>query len=1075
MPDTSRSVHLSASAGSGKTRALTERYLSLLDLLDRDGLGLDQAVAITFTDKAAAEIKKRVMDRLPEPMLKRIVRGRQDLRISTIHSFCMNLLKRYPLEAGLPPDFGILDDRDKAFLVERAVEDSLEELDTDPAAAVLAHFTADGLAGIASALLAVRSRLKRIEIDAGGPEQMYRNLETGLAVARSEAELQELLAGGGFGRALREMEAILRTQPSQYDLRLGRLHLQLAAATDTASVLRFAAALRPVYFNKDDSPRKAPSITKKDFKNGDRAAYEASYFRVQELLLRLRELPERIAAAREALDLLRLFQRADERYRLLKLREGMLDFDDLEIAAYRLLQGLDSQDILYWLDRKVLHYLVDEFQDTSDIQWAILQTLTAEIFAGQGAEKPHEPTLFVVGDRKQSIYRFREANYRLIDDVRLLIEGLPSGERRIETLDRNYRSAPEVVGAVNRVFSSLWPDEYHPAEPDRAGHRGSVQLIEIAAEAAGPDGTPLTEAQVLAREVRLFVEAGTMVYERIENERWAERRTGYGDCAILIQSRTKLKEYEAELLAAGVPFRVVGGIGFYEEDEVQALIHVLFFLWNREDRLSLSAALASPLFGLTDADLAGLLLSEGGMLDGLRQARPDISDLLDGWSAVAGLVPLAALVHRIISDTGAYLRFGRQRTQALFNLDKLLDTAREFDRRGYTTLQDFVAWVKNIRSTEQREASADVLLPGGGGDVSIMTVHKAKGLEYPVVFLPGMNQAPRSVSLGPPVMIEERDGRLRMAADGPLYEELWSAEKAELQQEQERLLYVAMTRARDHLIMIGALGAKTPYRASSWLASLRKTVPAERAKDSAPAAVSRVSLPDGATLPEPSSSDPAAPRDRLRPTEVIDPEKVIASLSPVAASRVPEWKKATDLLDTDKEWQFEQHPSREAPGISPTGRGSIYHRCLEEYSSQGAYDLPAVAGEFPEFQALPAEERDRFLEQAEGKLKALTGSEELAWIFRDHPGAYAELPFLIRRGGEIISGVIDRVVVKDGTAFVVDYKSTSIGSDEDLQNWIAHYRPQIAVYCEAVQELFGPERVEGYLLFLENGRLARVR
>jgi ATP-dependent exoDNAse (exonuclease V) beta subunit len=189
IPDISRSVHLSASAGSGKTRALTERYIGLLDQLDRDGLGLDQAVAITFTDKAAAEIKKRVMDRLPEPMLKRIVRGRQDLRISTIHSFCMNLLKRFPLEAGLPPDFGILDDRDRTFLVRQAVELALEDLDAEPSAASLAHHSADSLIDIATALLSVRSRLKRIEIDAGGPAQMSRNLAAGLAVDSSESEL----------------------------------------------------------------------------------------------------------------------------------------------------------------------------------------------------------------------------------------------------------------------------------------------------------------------------------------------------------------------------------------------------------------------------------------------------------------------------------------------------------------------------------------------------------------------------------------------------------------------------------------------------------------------------------------------------------------------------------------------------------------------------------------------------------------------------------------------------------------------------------------------------------------------
>src|SRR3989337_1748739 len=142
--DTGKSVHLSASAGSGKTRALKDRYLALLDVLDNRGLNIDQSVAITFTDKAAAEIKERVMRDLPEPMLKKIIRGRQDLPISTIHSFCMNLLKRYPLEAGLPPDFGVLDARDQASKIQKAIEDSLEESDPDPEImSPLRGFTAD--------------------------------------------------------------------------------------------------------------------------------------------------------------------------------------------------------------------------------------------------------------------------------------------------------------------------------------------------------------------------------------------------------------------------------------------------------------------------------------------------------------------------------------------------------------------------------------------------------------------------------------------------------------------------------------------------------------------------------------------------------------------------------------------------------------------------------------------------------------------------------------------------------------------------------------------------------------------
>src|SRR5512139_489545 len=216
-PDTSRSVHLSASAGSGKTRALKDRYLALLDVLDHRGLSIDQAVAITFTDKAAAEIRERVMKSLSEPLLKKIVRGRQDLRISTIHSFCMNLLKRYPLEAGLPPDFGVLDDRDRALTMLRSIEDALEASDREPGImAALREFSSDDLIGIIEYLLSIRSRLKRIEIDAGGPQTLLLSVRSGMRGDHSERELNALITGGEWRARFRAMEELLRPLGALY-------------------------------------------------------------------------------------------------------------------------------------------------------------------------------------------------------------------------------------------------------------------------------------------------------------------------------------------------------------------------------------------------------------------------------------------------------------------------------------------------------------------------------------------------------------------------------------------------------------------------------------------------------------------------------------------------------------------------------------------------------------------------------------------------------------------------------------------------------------------------------------------
>jgi len=1078
--ETGKSVHLSASAGSGKTRALKDRYLALLDALDRRKLNIDQAVAITFTDKAAAEIKERVLHGLAEPMLKKIIRGRQDLRISTIHSFCMNLLKRYPLEAGLPPDFGVLDSRDQASKISQAIEDTLEASDRDPVIMnPLLGFTVDELVKTIEYLIAVRSRLKRMEIDAGGPDGLIRSVSNGMDIGFAENEVRSLLVRPEWRASLLRMEQLLQAEGEAYDVCAGPHHILLAEACNAEAAFRISSEMLLIYFTRENAPRKLTKIAASACKaKKNRKEYEDLYFSIQAMLYQLRNNCERIRAGLEAVSMLRLYLRAEERYQAAKLREGLLDFDDLEIGTYRLLQSLESPDILYWLDRKILHFLVDEFQDTSDIQWAILDKLTSEIFSGKGADKFMTPTLFVVGDEKQSIYRFREANYRLIENVRQKMETYLSPDaREIRTLEKNFRSTTEVIETVNSVFAGLWQGSYAPSEVARTEHTGSARLIEVLAGAAGP-----TEAELLARELRSLKENNTIVYDRTDAA-WETRPMTYDDCAILIQSRTRLKEYEAALQDAGVPFRVVGGIGFYEEDEIQAIMNTLFFLRNNDDKLALAAALTSALFALTDKDLFDLTQDSRGMLSALKELRPDAHELIHSWQSLAGLVPLASLMHTIINNTGAYVRFGRKSPQAIFNIDKLLDTARDFDRRGYTTLQDFVDWVRNIRRTEQREAAADMNLPGVHGSVSILTVHKAKGLEFPVVFLPGMNQVAKSLSTGPDSLIHDAKGIVRMAikdSSNPVYEEMWKGdegEQQELMREHQRLLYVAMTRARDHLVMIGTLrDGKTPISQNTWLDYLHRTILAGQGNGDASAPrILHYSYPSW--QPQDRSAEPAPIQRSTQPRSPgvsIDVRAVLENLSPIPRSGAMEWKRATDFNAPESGTAI--WPAAlpvQAPVVSPLLRGTVLHRCLEEYAGTGVYELDSML-QHPELLALDAETRSQFRNDVDTVLRSILGNKDLTWIFERGPDTYSELPFLYNKQKSIVSGIIDRLIVRHRKGFVVDYKSILIENDTALAFWKEHYRPQIELYCEAAKDIFGLESVEGYLLFLDSNRLEVV-
>jgi ATP-dependent helicase/nuclease subunit A len=1102
--DTRKSVHLSASAGSGKTRALKERYLALLERLDRNGLNIDQAVSITFTDKAAAEIKERVMRDLPEATLKKIIRGTQDLRISTIHSFCMSLLKRYPLEAGLPPDFGVLDSRDQAYKIQKAIDDTLEKSGHDPEVMLLlGNVTVDELITKVEHLISIRSRLRRMEIDAGGPEDLVQAFRHGMEIETTETVIEKLLLSIEWRTSFERMEQLLKSEGEQYSSNRGLEHRMLAKAQDPASAFKTAGAVIPVYFTTEGAPRKSAKIAAKSFKaKNNRQEYENLFFKIQELLYRFKNAYLRTRSSSEAVSLLRLYLRAEEHYRESKLREGLLDFDDLEIFAYRLLQGTESPDILYWLDRKILHFLVDEFQDTSDIQWAILKKLTEEIFSGLGADKPMSPTLFVVGDEKQSIYRFREANYRLIHDIREQMErNIPPESREILSLEKNFRSTPEIIGTVNRVFSGLWSQSYKASESKRREHTGSVKLIEVLQGTMGDGASPAAEAEVLASEIHTMVQS-TMVYERISDpdprtrakksntkptqpdlfsgvdDGWIKRPASYGDCAVLIQSRTKLKEYEAALQARSIPYRVVGGIGFYEEDEIQALMNLLFFLWNRDDILCLVAALKSPLFGLTDDDIVRLLENDGSIAGTLNRTRPEIGRLLSTWTGIARLVPISSLIHRIVEDSCAYIRFGKRNPQAIFNIDKLLDTAREFDRRGYTTLQDFVEWVKNIRRTEQREATSDMNLPGFQGSVSIMTVHKAKGLEYPIVFLPGMNQFARSLSIGPEVIIQEADGQRRMAiraADNPMYEDLWKGdhgEQEELRREHQRLLYVAMTRARDHLVMLGTLtNTKIPVRQNTWMDFLHRTLPLTREPtEHAGSGIITYAFPDWQArtlVAEHKTERQTVPEQR---SEVeTDVDSIIENMSPLPLYKGLEWKRATDFIEDISADLLS--PQTEHAAVSVLTRGSVLHRCLEEFSKQGVYDLEGIMQEFADIKELDDSARLQFTSDIVSILQSVLSIDEFAWIFKQSEGSYAELPFLHKQGNTLVTGIIDRVVIRDEKGFVVDYKAVRIDDEQSLASWINHYRPQLRLYCAAVKEIFGLDSVEGYILFLDSNRL----
>ncbi len=457
------------------------------------------------------------------------------------------------------------------------------------------------------------------------------------------------------------------------------------------------------------------------------AGHEALYGELRESVNELAQAYDGMTAAKALASFMRLYLAAETAYTTANHSEGMLDYDDLEIYAYRLLDGPHADRVLNRVEERKLHYLVDEFQDTGELQWGIVERLNSEVFAGAGAEGMKAPTLFVVGDKKQSIYRFRKANYRLMDVLKeKMEEGIDPSRRDFPELDYNFRSAPEILKVVDEVFLPLI-DDYRLSRPARTGAKGSVTLRLVSIG---------TEADALAEDVAAAL--GAAIYEKN-----GPRPARYGDMAVLIRSRAGLKSYEKALRVRGIPFKVVGGTGFFFQDEIQALINILKYLDNPSELLSLAAALKSPLFSLTDIDVEPMF-ADCDASSVLARPWPGADRLFEGWRAMAGVESVSGLLEAVIRDSGAVAAFGfASGPSAVLNIEKLKGIARDYDARGGSGLSGFIEWAKAYRENAEM-ATADVELQDGGDYVSIMTVHTAKGLEFPVVFLPGAARGTRN-------------------------------------------------------------------------------------------------------------------------------------------------------------------------------------------------------------------------------------------------------------------------------------------------------------------------------------------
>lgn len=1082
---------LEAGAGTGKTRVLVDRYVNCVLDPGRGTGDVRTVAAITFTEKAAGELRHRVRERFEQlaveaaadPERADVIRAAldalDDAPISTIHGFAGRLLREFPVEAGVDPAFEQLDQLGSDLERARLWDEWLTELAAgDPAADPARR----GLAR----LLRAGVRLEWVRTLAVGPRGVFGeryDLEP-VPPRLDEPDLRAALSG--LGNALEHLARYCGAACSNTDDRGCVAAMQLVDAGR-------ALLERPPNEADQLAARlfALPAKVTKTAPGGAKGNWSNAHGGKDELQARYKEAVARVAEARDTYaefltSLAVAVADAFSRWAAAaQLGQGRLDFTDL----LGCLRDLLANDLAARaaLQARFAYVLVDEFQDTDPLQAEIVFYMCERRpVARDWREAVLQPgKLFVVGDPKQSIYRFRRADIGMYDLVKRLVAAQPDGAGALEVIRQNFRTTPAVVNWVNNVFSGVFDDDeaegrqpgYQWVEPFRLpaeGPRVAVLLGDDFGSAAGAaDAARRAEAQALAA---LLLE---MHGDRADRWSVQDREAGgpdaeasrpphWGDVAILFRASTGLETYEQAFREAGVPYRVDGGKAYFARREVDDVLLCLRAVDDPSDGPAVYGALHSTLFGFSDDELF-LFWAAGGKFE-LFAAQPEgheavaaaLGTLRDLHDRRASSEPheLAAALVRLTRAAEVLAATGSGARQAIANLEKLVDRARAFSGAGGTGLGAFLAWAAEAGDAAgEQESQVD----DDGDVVHLLTIHKAKGLEYPIVILAGGALGGGGSGGEPIVDREERRLAIKLKAELPgaaarelepgRYTRLKEREKLMECSEDRRLLYVAATRARDRLVVacFGRLWNKDGSASAVLLAPIAGALPApsplaDQYEDGGllvlPAGVPpRRDEGDGAR----DERDLAAARHEWRAhrAEVLERALLAApATSPSGLEHVDEQVRVG------------------GPG-APPGRaralalGSAVHQTLELCDLDDEASLVRVAAAAacelgrPDITAEAAE-----LAAACWRAEPVRASARVAASDRD--AVHREVPIGALLDGVVVSGAID-LLYRDGQDWViVDYKTDRAAEPDVL---LARYRPQGAAYALAAEAVLGEGRV----------------
>ncbi len=1106
--DPELSAWVAANAGSGKTYVLAQRVINLL----LKGVEPEKILCITFTKAAAANMSKQVFDRLAQwttlddagldsairehstmvPDARRRALARRlfaraletpgGLKVQTIHAFCTQLLHQFPFEANVTARFSVLDDAEHSQLVERLTLDVLLEGAGHPGSALAQALNVAMMAAADQTFRdVVREAIGKTDAisewvqSAGSVETAITNLARVLGIEPSdtvEAIEAEYFSGAiiplSEWPALAQIIACGGTNDRERAECFARLP-SLAGAERVETYL-------DIFCTSVSSGRtRRKSIISKAVGN---AVLAQRLLDEQERVCKLLERRRGVTLRDRSAALLTVAHAVITRYAKEKERRGLLDYDDLIDKALQLLANVDAAWVHFKLDLGIDHVLVDEAQDTSHKQWEIVRRLTAEFTAGAGARGVGR-TMFAVGDEKQSIYSFQDAAPKEFAEMaRFFKSAHEKSEQKfvVSKFEHSFRSGATILAAVDEVFKrqdvaqSVTSDEAgfppHIAlpgtppglveiwEPEKPDERKEIEGWDAPFDTVSETSPRVKLARRIARNVRKMVD---------------ERTARYGDILILVRQRGELFEAIIRALKR-VEVQVAGAdrLMLTEHIAVMDLMALAEALLLPQDDLALATVLRSPLFGFSDDDLFEIAYDRGRTpLRTILKRKASEKKLFA--DAAAQLDELAEASRRetpfaffalLLGEGGARRRFlARLGPEANDALDEFLNLALEYERRETPSLQGFLTWLRDARAEVKRDMEI------ARDEVRVMTVHGAKGLEAPVVILADTMTPPQGPR--PPRLLQLADGAViwaaRKAEDVPSVATARAAALAEAEHEYRRLLYVAMTRAADRLIVGGADGINR-RPPGCWYNLVRDALDPllvaegendekvlrfrkQQAEDlGAPVAVSAETLaadrreaPSWLRQPAP----PEAPRPiRILPSSAFDEEIASTAQTGSAADR----QKAL-------------------------ARGRIVHRLM-----QSLPDIPAAARKSAMERFLRSAAADFVpAEQAEMTQQVLTILNDLVFAELFAPGSRAEVPIVgrIACGGAAaieVSGQVDRLAVTRESVLIADYKT-----DRAVP---AHapkpYAGQLALYRAVLGRIYPAKTIRAALIFAAGPRVIEV-